>query len=388
MNEHSNIHFDGTNYTCHICPKKYTRSNKLKPHLIANHFEPIARFKCELCSEVFEYEVTLKTHLANHVSTPAISYNCTECTKEFAKETDFLVHGISHKPLLKCDYCYRSFRLPIFMDKHLEIHDQILYENDDNSSTGKHNYNCDLCSAVVSTKIGIWKHLKSHTESLQCEFCFKTFKNFDPKLRSHLQMHITKALQVQKNYQCENCPLEFDGKAILEDHVLKYHKSKLYKSKYCTKQFGNRFVWSKHNKEHASKQRQQCKECLKCIPANRYEKHQQMHAEGKQPYSKCITTFWTCNICDRNLTNNADLRNHFISDHQMNFPVDPSKWKCEICGDEMFLWGLMKHLRKVHGREFLQATKKYECIDCSMVHSSYGRVYKHMKRYHAERVFR
>ncbi len=75
LDEHRKIHFDGTHYTCHICPKRYTRSNKLRPHLMDKHIEPIIRFKCELCSETFQYEVTLKTHLANHITTP-VEHKC------------------------------------------------------------------------------------------------------------------------------------------------------------------------------------------------------------------------------------------------------------------------------------------------------------------------
>ncbi len=275
------------------------------------------------------------------------------------------------------------------MDMHLEIHDEILYKSDDRANGRKRLYSCDLCSAVVASKIGIWKHLKSHTQSFQCEYCLKSFdKECEQKFQLHLHKHVTVSIQTQKNFQCENCLLQFDNRTTLEDHVLKHHKSKLYKSKYCSKQFGSRFRCSTHNKEHVSKQRRECKECSQCIPANDYAKHEQLHAEGRQPYSKYIATFWTCNQCKENLTTNNDLRNHLTNAHQMEFPLNPSKWKCDICGDEMYVWGLLKHLRKVHGQKFLQATKKWKCIDCSIECLSYGGVWKHMKKFHAERLYK
>lgn len=385
--EHFTIHFDGKCYTCHICPTKYLSRSKLKPHIMKKHMEPFTRFKCELCSGTFRQEVTLKTHLASHISTPVVVHNCGQCATTFSKETDLRLHEITHKPLLKCDYCYRSFRLEILMDKHLEIHDEILYKNDD-KSTGGGDYHCDICSAVVSTKIGIWKHLKSHTQSLQCEFCLKCFEKFEPKFRSHLNKHITRALNTYKIYRCESCPMEFDNKATLEDHVRKDHKSKFYKSKFCATQFGDRFRWAKHNQEHVGKQRKECKECSKCIHANDYAKHEQLHAEGKQLYSKYIAIFWTWNLCGANLTTNNDLRNHLANDHQVEFPTPTRKWRCNVCGDEMTVHGLVKHLRKVHGQGFSLATKKWKCIDCSIDCLTYGGVWKHMKKFHAERIYK
>lgn len=386
LNGHFKIHFDGKHYTCHICPTKYTRSNKLKPHLMNKHIEPITRFKCELCSETFQYEVTLKTHLLTHIHKTVVQ-KCKQCAETFSNATDLRVHEISHKPQLKCEFCYRSFMLPIIMDKHLEIHDEILYGNDD-KKFGKNDYHCDICSTVISTKTGIWKHLKSHTQSLQCEFCLKCFENFEPKMRSHLNMHITKALKKHKIYRCEICPMEFQGKSILEDHVLKDHKTKLYESEFCSVQFGNRFRWTKHNEEHVNKQRRQCNECLKCVPAQDYTKHEQLHAEGKQPYSKYISTFWTCNLCNACLTTNKDLRNHLVNDHQLEFPIATWKWRCDVCAEEMSLHGLLRHLRKVHGQSFLTATKKWKCIDCSIDCLTYGGVWKHMKKFHADRIYK
>lgn len=252
LNEHSKIHFDGKHYTCHICPTKYTRSNKLKPHLMNKHIAPIVRFKCELCSETFKFEVTLKTHLLTHINTPVV-YNCGQCAKTFSNATELRVHEIAHRPQLKCDFCYRSFRLQTIMDKHVEIHDEIKYKNDDRL-TGKSEYHCDICAAVFSEKVGIWKHLRSHNLSLQCEFCLKIFEEFEPKMRDHLNMHITAALKLNKRYQCEICSLEFLSNWILEDHVLKDHEAKLYESKFCSTQFGNRFRWVKHNEQHVKKQ--------------------------------------------------------------------------------------------------------------------------------------
>lgn len=386
LNEHFHIHFDGNHYTCHICPTKYSRSNKLKPHLMDKHNEPIVRFKCELCSETFKFEVTLKTHLLTHINT-AVVQNCKQCPKKFLNATDLRVHEISHKPQLKCEFCYRSFRLQIIMDKHLEIHDEILYKGDDKRA-GKSDYHCDICSAVFSTKIGIWRHLKSHTQSLQCEFCLKCFDKFEPKMRSHLNMHITRALKKIKMHRCEICPLEFENKCSLEDHVLKDHEAKSFKSKFCATQLGNRFRLAKHNEQHVKKQRKECEECSKCFLAKDYKKHQQLHAEGKQLYSKYISTFWTCNLCDANLMTEKDLRNHLIDAHTVEFPIPVWKWSCDVCSAEMSLNSLLKHLRKVHGQRFSLATKKWKCIDCSIDCLTYGGVWKHMKKFHPDRIYK
>ncbi|XP_059056412.1 zinc finger protein 91-like isoform X4 [Achroia grisella] len=185
--KHKDVHESG-NFTCGICSKIFTNSNKMKTHLRAVHVVKsqlvykcgycnksfqffhtkekhirevhgvnIARIKCQACDRSFLSRSNYTAHMKlNHLMLRP--HECLQCDKKFAysaalKEHEIRVHlGLR---LYKCDECLKTFKTKKILKQHIRIH------NDDR------RFKCDTCGQAFIARISLRGHMKSiHGEIL------------------------------------------------------------------------------------------------------------------------------------------------------------------------------------------------------------------------------
>lgn len=102
---------------------------------------------------------------------------CNVCKQLFSKNY-FAIHMQSHKASYNCDICEKKFFYISIFNRHKAIHkhDMVAYEY-------------KLCDNKFINPSNLSKHDTSHDqEIIKCQFCFKTFKQFDDFL-NHINIY-------------------------------------------------------------------------------------------------------------------------------------------------------------------------------------------------------
>ncbi|KAF8770538.1 Zinc finger protein 26 like protein [Argiope bruennichi] len=188
------VHQDVTFNACHICSKQFTKSSKVKRHLLVH--SKAKNFKCEICFKTFASLTTMNRHIKKHSSKEKLS--CYQCSKTFADKTGFQkhikMHEISNYTNFKCSICEKKFPEEKLLNEHiLAFHDffkkypcSICKRRFKNSyhlrrhmlvHTGLKKYKCFKCNGLFSTKSDLKRHCLSHEDKkpYPCYFCGKFF---------------------------------------------------------------------------------------------------------------------------------------------------------------------------------------------------------------------
>ena len=114
LRRHENIHTDLKAHSCHLCPYKTNRKDKLNLHLRSRHDSTTGRsHRCSKCSKSFTSPADLKNHLAVHET---LRRNiCGLCGKAYKTEKSVKQHikESHHQKGVKkflCGKCGRGFK--------------------------------------------------------------------------------------------------------------------------------------------------------------------------------------------------------------------------------------------------------------------------------------
>ena len=145
-------------------------------------------------------------------------FMCDSCPNIFISKQSLTVHIINvHKDLdkdkrpkeKKCPYCEKMFR------RHQNYQEHIIVKHEKGAT-----HKCDQCHRSYGTPLKLRNHKKLVHERVKCDECGQDICNSFTLKRHKASVHGIKPTDA---YQCELCPLFYDKKASLHNHVAKHH---------------------------------------------------------------------------------------------------------------------------------------------------------------------
>lgn len=196
-------------YECDICQVIERTKNALRQHMRSTHIGDCHR--CDDCESVFRQRKSLLVHI-KFVHEKQRNARCNQCGKTFRTNSDLKCHSFEHSnEQFKCPHCEKSFKSPIYRDKHLRrVHGPI---------SEKTRFKCDDCGSVFRQNSYLLEHIKfvhKKQRNFCCNQCGKTFRtNFE--LKCHSFQHL------DEQFKCPHCEKSFNSPMNRKIHVRKSH---------------------------------------------------------------------------------------------------------------------------------------------------------------------
>ena len=117
----------------------------------------------------------------------------------------------------------------------------------------KDTLQCEFCEKTFIIKAYFEKHVQGHTrrEPLQCKHCVMTFKS-DKSLETHNKKHF------QEELNCFFCPQVIHSRYELEKHILIHPKKKSFTCDTCQKEIKSVYLFAKHSAKHKDRKCEVC----------------------------------------------------------------------------------------------------------------------------------
>ena len=106
LTRHMRVH---SGYKCRHCSETFTRRRQLKTHLLKSHNEG-TWFTCHICPKKFSLKCNLKMHIQRHEGMKP--YVCDECQKRFCTGYELKSHEAIHSDFrgFCCGLCGKDFK--------------------------------------------------------------------------------------------------------------------------------------------------------------------------------------------------------------------------------------------------------------------------------------
>ncbi|XP_026500637.2 zinc finger protein 668-like isoform X2 [Vanessa tameamea] len=190
-------------------------------------------FRCGLCTKQFADRSILLNHLDIH----RIKYDkiCSLCLERFSDWQQLLSHRLKHLQWKDktCHLCDKRFQSSIYLEHH--------YKNA-HSPDEKTQLRCVQCYKIYKTPRQLRKHIWGchSNKKFMCDYCSKEFTS-KQQIRIHMVVHLE-----NKPFACDLC--EFSCKFIgnLKSHKLRRHTPKRVYCNKCNRVFGNQLVHDNH----------------------------------------------------------------------------------------------------------------------------------------------
>ena len=235
-----------------------------------------------------------------------------------------------------CEYCISNFSSKQAKERHVEHYHQ-----------PKHIHVCSTCNMTFKSKYGLHTHEKTKHQSSEihkCSICDLSFTN-----QGNLKRHI-KSRHDKNEYTCLECKEVFDSSSKLKKHQEELNH-RLQKGKLLEK-----------------KDLFKCPDCeFTTSRKDSLLRHQGLkHGSFRKDFDAIDETLkdsdnWTCSICNKTFTNEAEIERHVISCKEK---------KCKFCDKKFTLRSnLKRHIEKQHP----------VCTNCNERFKNAKRLKKHRK---------
>ena len=394
---------------CDICNCESESLDALKGHKL-EHQDGI--FKCCMyCKYTNKHWNLLKIHLdRKHPQHGEKKYSCDECEKSFifdvsCKSHKKIVHSKSEDTQQKvCHICGFSTLTQGFLNQHiLKKHEK-----------DKHKQ-CPHCSYHVWSYREIevhidGKHPELYDKQFDCYHCSKRFI-FERSLKKHLDK-----LQLRKQLSCKLCGLKMIKIQELLDHVSEIHPEGMQNTsgaevpfvstdnkfkeicEFCNSEWDSLDSLKAHKiKVHQDGKFKCCFYCdykspIMCNLRYHIDRHHPEHGERKHLCDLCGEGFMflqnvkkhkmdshqkvNCHICGKECYNNASLKDHLASSHN----IGGTQLNCKLCTFSTASKASLKsHIFQIHRQE-----KHKKCPYCEYSTGVIRRMHIHIDSKHPE----
>ena len=209
---------------CEHCPDTFSEKKDYRTHCVQEHGEiKLMRdqIQCKSCEMVlWTPSFYIKHHQKVHGSLPP-DYSdkelffCDMCPQVYISYVSLRCHmGSSHlnkkkKKEYKCQFCEKVFK----QDSSYKEHIMVKHEK-------KKPFNCNLCTRSYGTIFKLRIHKKLVHEPARCNECGKDICNSFTLKRHKANVH---GIKPSNAYCCEHCPLFYENKMSLDNHIAKQH---------------------------------------------------------------------------------------------------------------------------------------------------------------------
>jgi len=302
---------------CKYCGKEFSHSVSVIQHIKEHHAQEIERslYKCDICGLKLYLKNALRIHMdMKHADGKIQTFTCDLDGKTFSSKKKIVQHMKCHLLLVKCEFCDHKGSIRMLKDHIVTFHTGIKRPRKQvkKPATKDENYQCHICSKILSTKSSLNVHISDHNKKIKCKFCGKLFGN-----KSNLKIHIRDYHENPKSFICEMCDQKFTRAAHLKSHMKTHdpNRPKDLKCSQCDYATDNKQSFKAHLKFHERKNAE--------------------IAAIKNPHK--------CPQCPAITKSQKKLDHHMYSVHR-KFLVE-----CDICGKQMKSKSkILRHLRGVH----------------------------------------
>ena len=232
---------------------------------------------------------------------------------------------------------------------------------------------CQICKSGPFTEDGIKQHNGKKHGNFEETCCSETFKSFWMYNRHMQDIHgfkcdhcdkIFAKLSQLKNHKkyvgpktmtpCSICKREFNDIGNLRRHIRQVHTDlKPYKCDKCDLRYGDAGNLKRHIKGKHEGVRQQCKQCNQKVFIGTMTIHKQTFHSNK---------IFKCNFCHKDFRTRYGLGSHVNKSHK----TIPTKYTCEICGENEFYTpqDKSKHKTAEHSENRVLVHRTYACSFC------------------------
>nr|CAI5838571.1 unnamed protein product [Callosobruchus analis] len=395
---------DSFNFSaCMHCSSTFKTKIALDEHIIKKHpdfIESVSSkiLECADCTFKTVMESHLDAHMTKHIDRIG-KYKvciCTHCNATFKsnqmlgdhiirKHPDFIdtVSSKVHQCVI-CDFkTTMKGQLATHMLKHPETADCFTYSS------------CTHCNATFKSKAVLDEHIvRNHPDLIpsvtrkmhECTNC-----SYKTTMTSHLIKHMLKHPETADSYKvntCVHCSATFDGKQVLDDHIIKKHPEfaatvsrKIYDCPKCTYKSTIRARLAKHMLQHPETGSSfKLSTCIHCNATFKSKTSLDEHTIRKHPgfMDSISSKIHECANCTYKTTMTSQLARHMLK-----HPNSASGFKLNTCThcNKTFesKQTLDDHIIKRHP-DFLESVsgKIYECTNCEYKTTIKSRLAKHM----------
>lgn len=123
LRKHMHTHTEGKNFPCHICKKQFRSQFYVEYHHSAVH-GGVGTIKCRSCNKTFKTNKNLNIHMKTHINKNERKFVCHVCDKRFCRSDQLKEHMRKHtgeKPY-ECKICNRKFAFSSNLRSHMPVH--------------------------------------------------------------------------------------------------------------------------------------------------------------------------------------------------------------------------------------------------------------------------